>query len=78
MIPSVVAAVGAPIFFVYNVVITMLAIIVGWAMFSESLSGSYAGRSATFLGFGYFIGQFMVCLVAGLGACVLQWSRGFR
>jgi len=69
-----------PILLFYNILITLLAIMVGLAMFVESVSPRYAGRSVTFLGFGYFIGQSMICLVVGLGACALTFggASGFR
>ena len=73
-----VAGVGTPIFLVYNIIITVIAIVMGLSMFLESISDRYRGRSVTFLGFGYFIGQSMICLVVGLGSCSLMFSGRFR
>jgi len=77
LIPPVIAGVGTPIFLLSNILITLIAIVFGLHMFVVSVSDRYRGRSLTLLGFGYFIGQSMICLVAGLGSCLLMF-RGSR
>lgn len=80
LIPPVIAGVGTPIFLIYNIFIALIAIVLGLHMFVISLSDRYRGRSLTLLGFGYFIGQSIICSIVGLGSCALMLSgwRGFR
>jgi len=74
MIPSLVAGIGTPIFFVYNIAITLFAILMCWALFLESVSDRHASHSMIALGCSYLIGQIVICLVVGLSACSLKFG----
>jgi hypothetical protein len=80
LIPPLLAGLGAPLLLFGNIVLVAITIIVCLFVFLAVMQVRYRGNSLTFLGFAYFIGQSMICLVVGLGSCalMLRGSGGFR
>ncbi len=72
LIPPLVAGFGTPLFGVNNIVIATVTIVIFMIAFMGVVHVRYRGHSLTFLGFAYLIGQSMICLVVGWGACLIM------
>jgi hypothetical protein len=70
----VVAGVGTPFLAFANIGVTALMFVLGMAMFLDCMSERFWGRSLVLLGFGYLVGQLVVCTAVGAGACYWMFA----
>jgi len=74
LMPPLVAGIGTPFFLIGNIGVTALVFVIGMAVFLDCMSERFRGRSLTLLGFGYLVGQLVICTAVGAGACLLMFA----